>query len=117
MPLTKSAMYVRKGAEPGSKNELYWGLAVAEETLHRGRIPVNDAVMLLPESHAFVYHFYDLEDPTHLTELAEIRHPAFDKMRELGFHAKGDALIVIDMALERDGVKRGFGRFVIPIEE
>lgn len=38
-------------------------------------------------------------------------------MRELGFHAKGDALIVIDMALERDGVKRGFGRFVIPIEE
>lgn len=117
MPLTKSAMYVRKGAEPGSKNELYWGLAVAEETLHRGRIPVNDAVMLLPESHAFVYHFYDLEDPTHLTELAESRHPAFDKMRELGFHAKGDALIVIDMALERDGVKRGFGRFVIPIEE
>ena len=117
MPLTKSAMYVRKGAEPGSKYELYWGLAVAEETLHRGRIPVNDAVMLLPESHAFVYHFYDLEDPTHLTELAESRHPAFDKMRELGFHAKGDALIVIDMALERDGVKRGFGRFVIPIEE
>ncbi len=117
MPLTKSALWAKNPLEKGNVAETYWGLAVSEENLKRAGIPVNGAVKKIPACHAFIYHFFDLPHPSTIWEVAQGQHPAFDKMRELGFHPAGDALFVIEMKLEKDGVKRGFGRVVIPISE
>ena len=117
MPLTKSALWAKNPLEKGNVDETYWGLAVSEENLKRAGIPVNGAVKKIPACHAFIYHFFDLPHPSTIWEVAQGQHPAFDKMRELGFHPAGDALFVIEMKLEKDGVKRGFGRVVIPISE
>lgn len=117
MPLTKSALYAKNLLEKGNVDETFWGLAVCEENLRRAGIPVNGAVKTIPACQAFIYHFFDLEHPTTIWDVANGDHPAFDKMRELGFKAAGDALFVVEMKLEKDGVKRGFGRVVIPIAD
>ena len=117
MPLTKSALWAKNPLEKGNVDETYWGLAVSEENLKRAGIPVNGAVKKIPACHAFIYHFFDLLHPSTIWEVAQGQHPAFDKMRELGFHPAGDALFVIEMKLEKESVKRGFGRVVIPISE
>ena len=115
MPLVKIGLYVKRNPKTPGTNEVFWGLCVTEANLKRAGLPVNDAGWKMPSSQAFIYHFYDLLRPTPMKEVRENRHPGFELMRELGFQASGDALIVTDMKLEKDGVKRGFGRAVIPM--
>jgi DNA-binding transcriptional MerR regulator len=117
MPLVKTGLYVKKNPKTPGTNDIFWGLCVTESNLRKAGIPVNDAVWKLPSGPAFLYHFCDLFRPTCMKDVRVNRHPAFEKMRELGFRASGDALIAVDMKLEKDGVKRGFGRVVIPMAE
>ena len=117
MPLVKTGLYVKKNPKTPGTNDIFWGLCVTESNLRKAGIPVNDAVWKLPSGSAFLYHFCDLFRPTCMKDVRVNRHPAFEKMRELGFRASGDALIAVDMKLEKDGVKRGFGRVVIPMAE
>ena len=52
-----------------------------------------------------------------MDDIASGDHPAFRKLRSLGFKPSGDALLINEMKLTRDSVQRGSGRCVIPIEE
>ena len=117
MPLVKTGLYVKKDPKTPGKCDAFWGLCVTETNLRKAGIPVNDAVWRLSGCQSFVYHFCDLYNPTCLREAQRGHHPAFEKMRELGFKAGPDALITVDMKLEKDGVKLGFGRVVVPMAE
>lgn len=117
MPVTKSALLVKHHSEDEPANTMYWGLCVTESNLRRCGIPTNDAVLVIPKTLAFVFHFYDVEDVFRMDDIASGDHPAFRKLRSLGFKPSGDALLINEMKLTRDSVQRGSGRCVIPIEE
>lgn len=117
MPVTKSALLVKHHSDNEPANTMYWGLCVTESNLRRCGIPTNDAVLVIPKTLAFVFHFYDVEDVFRMDDIASGDHPAFRKLRSLGFKPSGDALLINEMKLTRDSVQRGSGRCVIPIEE
>jgi DNA-binding transcriptional MerR regulator len=117
MPVTKSALFVERNPEGDTLPALSWGLSVAESNLRRCSIPTNSIVMRLPASEAFIYHFSGLKDAFLMKDVAEGTHPAYLKMRELGLRPAGDGILVNEMKLEKDGLHKGFGRFVIPIAE
>ena len=117
MPLVKIGLYVKRNPKTPGTNDIFWGLCVTESNLRRCGIPTNDAVLVIPKTLAFVFHFYDVEDVFRMDDIASGDHPAFRKLRSLGFKPSGDALLINEMKLTRDSVQRGSGRCVIPIEE
>ena len=117
MPVTKSALYVKPDPENPGENKVFWGLYVTEANVKRCGIPLNGAVWVIPKTVAFVFHFAGLKDPFLMKDSETGAHPAFQKLRSLGLKPSGNAILINEMKLERDGVQRGYGRFVIPISE
>ncbi|WP_443744062.1 MerR family transcriptional regulator [Sutterella sp.] len=117
LPVTKSAMCVSPSLEPDVPH-LHWGFAVRESLLKRYGLPVNEAVRRMVFGKAFVYHFSGLPNGFLMADIASGRHPAFLKMKELGFEQAGDALIVHEMQLtdESDG-QICVGRCIIPVKD
>ena len=117
LPVTKSAMCVSQSPEP-DVSYIHWGLAIRESLLKRYDLPVNEAVRRMMFGKAFVYHFLGLADGFLMEDLSSGRHPAFLKMKELGFEQAGDALIVHEMQLTDEGDGRiCVGRCIIPIKD
>lgn len=116
LPVTKSALYVKQGSAP-LPTELFWGLAISESMMKEYALPTNDAVIKLAFEKAFVFHFWGLEGAFGMKAILLGKHPAFDKLRELGFTPSGDSLLLNEMRLsDEEGQARNcIGRFLIPI--
>lgn len=53
-----------------------------------------------------------------MTDIVKGEHPAFQRMKALGFEQAGDALLVHELQLEAPGAERRCcGRFIIPVKD
>jgi DNA-binding transcriptional MerR regulator len=118
LPAVKSAMYVTSIASDADR-AANWGLAVSESFFKRCGLPANGAVVRLPMSKCFIYHFAGLKGAFSLEDITAGRHPAFIALRRLGFTPAGNGLLIRELQLA--GVhgekQRDYGRFIIPIAD
>ena len=97
---------------------LHWGFAVRESLLKKYGIPVNEAVRRMGFGKAFVFHFSGIPNGFLMTDIVKGEHPAFQRMKALGFEQAGDALLVHELQLEAPGAERRCcGRFIIPVKD
>lgn len=117
IPVTKSALLVENAFLP-THQSLHWGLAVPEKLLHEFDLPVNASIRRLSFEKTFVFHFSGLANAFRMDDIVSGSHPAYRKIRELGFHPIGTGLLINEMRLaDCDGENNsGVGRFVIPVE-
>lgn len=117
LPVTKSAMCVAQSLEI-DESHLHWGFAVRESLLKKYGIPVNEAVRRMGFGKAFVFHFSGIPNGFLMTDIVKGEHPAFQRMKALGFEQAGDALLVHELQLEAPGAERRCcGRFIIPVKD
>lgn len=117
LPITKSAMCVAQSLEI-DESHLHWGFAVRESLLKKYGIPVNEAVRRMGFGKAFVFHFSGIPNGFLMTDIVKGEHPAFLRMKALGFEQAGDALLVHELQLEAPGAERRCcGRFIIPVKD
>lgn len=117
LPVTKSAMCVAQSLEI-DESHLHWGFAVRESLLKKYGIPVNEAVRRMGFGKAFVFHFSGIPNGFLMTDIVKGEHPAFLRMKALGFEQAGDALLVHELQLEAPGAERRCcGRFIIPVKD
>lgn len=117
LPATKSAMCVSQSLEK-DESHLHWGLAVRESLLERCGLPVNEAVRRMTFGKAFVYHFSGVPDGFSMADIVHGRHPAFVRMKALGFEQAGDALLLHELQLEKAGGGNACsGRLIIPVKD
>ena len=117
LPVTKSAMCVAQSLEI-DESHLHWGFAVRESLLKKYGIPVNEAVRRMDFGKAFVFHFSGIPNGFLMTDIVKGEHPAFLRMKALGFEQAGDALLVHELQLEAPGAERRCcGRFIIPVKD
>lgn len=119
MPVTKSALRLSSADCPEDAEQLAWGLMLPESVVEKYAVPMNDAVIKLPARKALVFSFLGQEEAFNMDALAAGRHPAFEKVRELGLTPTAGAMLVVEMKLSHpDGTRRsGAGRLVIPVED
>lgn len=114
---TNSAMCVAQSLEI-DESHLHWGFAVRESLLKKYGIPVNEAVRRMGFGKAFVFHFSGIPNGFLMTDIVKGEHPAFQRMKALGFEQAGDALLVHELQLEAPGAERRCcGRFIIPVKD
>lgn len=100
------------------ESHLHWGFAVWESLLKKYGIPVNEAVRRMGFGKAFVFHFSGIPNGFLMTDIVKGEHPAFQRMKALGFEQAGDALLVHELQLEAPGAERRCcGRFIIPVKD